>query len=308
MQAIRIHAFGGPENLHMEEVPQPNPTPGEVLIRVAAAGINPVDWKVRQNGGLNASLPWIPGWDVSGIVVELGSDVTSYAPGDPVYGLVRFPQSGNAYAEYVAAPITEITRKPETIDSIQAAAVPLVALTAWQALFEKAELASGETIVIHAAAGGVGHIAVQLAKWRGATVIGTGSARNEAFLREIGVDQFVDYTAAPFETVVPKVDVVLNAVDRETAHRSLAVVKDGGRLVNVAGGPSDEVIAHYPNVRVIRHLVYPSGAQLDEISTLIDAKKVKPVLQATFPLAEARQGQELVAGGHVRGKVVLRVY
>jgi NADPH:quinone reductase-like Zn-dependent oxidoreductase len=210
MKAIQIHAFGGPEVLEYEDVPRPTAGPGEVLIRVLAVGVNPHDCFTRRGyegapeslGLSRPRLPLIPGHDVSGIVETLGPGVTAFREGDAVYGLIRFPQAFDAaatYAEYTTAPAADLAHKPAAIDHIQAAAVPLAALTAWQALFEHANVTTGQTILVNGAAGGVGHFAVQLAKVRGARVIGVASGRNAAFVRELGIDHFIDYTTTPMK-------------------------------------------------------------------------------------------------------------
>src|SRR5205809_2677405 len=211
MKAIRMHKYGGPEVLKYEDAPRPEPATGEVLVRVRAASVNPVDWKVRE-GELTAThgheLPLIPGWDVSGVVEASGPGATQWKPGDEVYGLPPCDRGGS-YPEFIVVRGTELARKPESLDHIQAAAIPLAALTAWQALFDAAKLGRGQTVLIHAAAGGVGHFAVQLAKSKGARVLGTASARNAQFLRELGADEVIDYTASRFEDVVRDVDAVL---------------------------------------------------------------------------------------------------
>ncbi|MBZ0287931.1 MAG: NADP-dependent oxidoreductase, partial [Anaerolineae bacterium] len=214
MKAARIHSYGAPDVLVYEDAPRPTADIGDILVRVHAAGVNPVDYKTRQGRGIGGGstdvLPLILGWDVSGVVESVGAGVTAFKPGDEVYSMVRFPEIGSAYAQYVAAPVSDFARKPHSLDHIHAAAVPLAALTAWQILFDTAHLVSGQTILIHAAAGGVGHLAVQLAKWKGARVIGTASAHNADFLREMGVDEVIDYTAVHFEDLVGPVDVVVD--------------------------------------------------------------------------------------------------
>lgn len=308
MNAVRIHEFGGPEVLQYEQVPQPKPEGGEVLIRVQAAGINPVDWKSRERGAATRSdqLPLILGWDVSGIVHEVGSEVTDFSVGETVYGLVRFPAPGNAYAEYLTAPIDHLAPQPDSLDHLQAAAMPLAALTAWQALFDAADLVSGQTVLVHAAAGGVGHIAVQLAKWKGARVIGTASARNEDFLREIGVDEFIDYSMTRFEEVVHDVDVVLDTMAEDTRERSWGVLKPGGILVSILGDPSPEIAAEH-DVRAARTLVQPNAGQLRELTSLFDNGHVKPVIDSVFPLQEVGAAHDRSQSGHTRGKIVLRI-
>ncbi len=308
MKAMRNHTFGEPEVLLYEDVPRPEAGNGELLVRVHAAGVNPVDWKVRKRGGLGATLPAIVGWDVSGVVESVGAGVTDFHPGDAVYSMVRFPEPGSAYAEYVAAPAAHFALKPQTLDHVQAAALPLAALTAWQALFDTAQLAPGQTLLIHAAAGGVGHLALQLAKTKGARVIGTASARNADFLRDLGVDQFVDYTAGPFEHVVQDVDVVLDAAGDNTQHPSLTVLKPGDMLVSIVGlNDGIEEAAHNRGVHVQRILVHTSGAQLSQIAALVDAGKLKPFIEHILPLQEAAKAHQLSEAGRTRGKIVLRV-
>lgn len=310
MRAVVIREFGAPEVLRVEEMPRPAPGNGEVLVKVHAVGINPVDWKTRQAGGilkaLGIPLPYVLGWDVSGVIAEVGDGAGDYTVGQAVYGMVRFPKMGSAYAEYVAAPVTDISLKPASIDHIHAAAVPLVALTAWQALFEFAQLAPGQRILVQGAAGGVGHFAVQLAKWRGAHVFGTASAANGAYLREIGVDEVIDYRAVQFEEVVHDADVVFETVNAANAGRDLSVIKPGGVLVSIAGLPEADVLSRY-DVRVEQFLVRPEANQLAEIARLIDAGVVKPHVDAVFPLAEASQAHARGELGHTRGKIVLSV-
>lgn len=310
MRAIRIHRYGGPDVLTHEEVPRPEAGIGEVLVRVQAAGVNPIDWQTRMGEGvagmLDHRLPLILGWDVSGVVDAVGPGVDAFATGDDIFGLVRFPQEGAAYAEYVAAPITDLATMPASLGHERAAAMPLVALTAWQSLIEAAELSAGQRVLIHRAAGGVGHLAVQLAKWRGAWVIGTASARNAEFLRELGVDEIVDYATTPFEDVARDVDVVLDTVGDETRDRSWGVLKRGGVLVSIRGEPSPEAAAAH-GVRGRGVVVRPDAGQLTEIARLIDAGHLTPALDIVLPLAEARAAHERSEGGHARGKIVLRV-
>lgn len=309
MKAVRIHAFGGPETLVYEDAPRPTPEAGEVLIRIHAVGINPVDWKTRQGRGVAGKtirFPLILGWDVSGTVAALGAGVTAFAVGDEVYGMIRFPQFGSAYAEYATAPVAHLARKPGAVDHITAAAVPLAGLTAWQALFDTADLQPGQTVLIHAAAGGVGHLAVQLAKWRGAHVIGTASARNAGLLRELGVDQIVDYTATPFEEAISQVDVALDTVGGETLARSFPVVRPGGIVVSIVDHSARDRAAG-TGVRGERILVAPNADQLVELARLIDADTLRPLVETVVPLAEARSAHELSESHRTRGKIVLRV-
>ena len=308
MQAVTLHSYGDPDVLVLEEVPCPQPGAGEVLIRVHAAGVNPLDWKVRVGhvrAWLPHRLPLIPGWDVSGVVEAVGPEVTGFKIGDAVYGMLDFMRNG-AYADYVVARTLHLAFKPNRLDHIQAAAVPLVSLTAWQSLFDLAGLESGQTVLIHGASGGVGHFAVQFAKWKGAKVIGTASASNQDFLRELGADEVVDYTSTKLEKAVHDVDVVLDTIGGDTQERSWRVLKKGGILVATLGISSPEA-AHRHGVRGEGVMVRPDAAQLTQIAGLIDAGDLKPTVTTILPLAEAQQAHELSQTGHVRGKIVLQV-
>lgn len=308
MKAVRIHAYGGPEVLHHEEVPMPSPASDDILIRIRAAAVNPVDWKIREGylqGFLNHKLPLILGWDVSGEVVEVGSEVAGFKVGDEVYARPDIERDG-AYAEYIAVKASEAARKPATLDHIHAAAVPLTALTAWQALVETAQLQAGQTVLIHAAAGGVGSLAVQLAKAKGARVIATASAVNIGLVAELGADQFIDYTKTRFEDVAKDVDVVFDTIGDDTQERSWQVLKPGGILVSVVS-PPPETTATARGVRSAFVFIQPSGQQLTAIARLIDKGQMKPILHTVLPLAEARQAHTISQGGHARGKIVLRV-
>lgn len=305
MKAVRIHQYGGPEVLAHVEMKRPTPGPNEVLINVQAASVNPVDWKLRagyMKDVFPLTFPATLGWDVSGTVEEAGADVTRFKRGDEVYALLE----GGAYAEYAAARETVVARKPRTVDHIQAATVPVAGLTAWQALFEVAQLTAGQKVLIHAAAGGVGNFAVQLAKAKGAYVIGTASGKNQAFLRELGVDKAVDYQTTRFEDVAHDVDVVLDTIGGDTQERSFKVLKKGGILVSLVQPPSQESAAKY-GVRALFYGAHASSSDLAEIAKLIDNGKVKPVVETVLPLAEARRAHELSESGHGRGKIVLKV-
>lgn len=309
MKAVRLHQYGGPEVLQVEDAPLPEIADGEVLVRVAAAGVNPIDCVTRAGDFAKIwpenPFPAIVGWDISGVVDAVGNGVTDFKPGDEVYTMARFPDEAGAYAEFAAVPQGDLALKPRSIDHVHAAAVPLVALTVWQALFDAGGLAAGQTVLIHAAAGGVGHIAVQLAKWKGATVIGTASARNEAFLKELGVDQVVDYTTTKVADAVGDVDVQLDSLGAMGRERDWTVMKEGGIIVSIKGSiPNDEAAAH--NARAASVRVRPSADQLKQIAELIDAGTVKVIVDAVYPLAEAQEAHEHVEGGHTRGKVVLK--
>ena len=310
MKAIRAHECGGPERVVYEDVLRPEPKEDQLLIRVHAAGVNPADWQILSHKSPKRPFPWTLGFDVSGIVEEMGNRTFGFGIGDAVYGMVHDKVSSltpaGSYAEYVAAPSGQVSPKPERLDHIKSAALPIVALTAWQALFDAAELTAGQKILIHAAAGGVGHIAVQLAKWKGAYVIGTASAANEAFLRELGVDEFIDYRATRFEDTVQDVDVVLDPFGGEMMNRSLGVLKGSGILVSLKQTPSPEIIKGR-GIRGTYILAKSNTAQLAEIAKLVDAGYVKPYIDTVLPLKEARRALELSQKGHTRGKIVLRV-
>ncbi len=308
MKAVRIHGYGGPEVLTLEEAACPRPAAGEILVRVHAAGVNPVDWKVRE-GHLKTLVqhrfPLIPGWDFSGVVVAAGPGAGRFRKGEEVYSRPDLARDG-AYAEYIVVREAEVARKPKSLDHIQAAAVPLACLTAWQALFDASGLSRGQRVLIHAAAGGVGTFAVQLAKWKGAYVIGTASPRNHELLRRLGADELIDYQATPFEDAVGDVDVVLDTMAGEVQQRSWKVLKRGGILVSILSPPSaEEAAAHGARGKPV--FVQPNAAELAQIAELIDSGAVIPVVETILPLAEARRAQELSQAGHVRGKIVLRV-
>jgi len=308
MKAVRFHSYGGPEVLVLEEVPRPQAGEGEVLIRVQGAGVNPLDWKTRAGHvkeWLQHRLPLIPGWDASGVVEEVGKGVTAFKKGDGVYGMLNFKVDG-AYAEFVVARAQDLASPPKSIDRVRAGAVPLAALTAWQALFDVAGLTSGQSVLIHAAAGGVGHFAVQFAKWKGARVIGTASAAPASFLRDLGADEAIDYKATRFEEAVREVDVVLDTIGGDTQRRSWQVLKKGGILVATLGISSPED-ARKHQVRGEGVMVQPDSAQLTEIASLIDTGRLNPVVTMILPLAEAARAHELSQTGHTRGKIVLQV-
>ncbi|KJY21283.1 MULTISPECIES: NADP-dependent oxidoreductase [Streptomyces] len=306
MRAIVVKEWGGPENLVEREIERPEPGLGEVLVRVHAAGVNPVDWKTRASGAL---IAWgetpIVGWDVSGTVEAVGPGVTLYAPGDEVYGMPHFPRQAGGYAEYVVAPARHFARKPASLDHVQAAALPLAALTAWQALVDTAGITAGQRVLVHAAAGGVGHLAVQIAKARGAYVIGTASAAKHDVLRELGADELIDYRSVDFAEAVSDVDVVLDALGGETAERSLKVLRSGGHLVSLPG--PDSVPAGADGVNASWVLVDPDLKGLEAIADLADKGLLKPLVETVLPLAEAARAHEIGEQGRTTGKIVLTV-
>jgi len=309
MKAVRIHNYGGPEVLRFEDAPRPTPGSGELLIKVHAAAVNPVDGKIRagyMKEIVPFVLPFIPGWDVSGVVETTGSGATKFKKGDEVYARTDLSRNG-AYAEYIVVKEAEAALKPRSVDHLHSAAITIVTSTAWQALFDHAALGNEQRILIHGAAGGVGSFAVQLAKWKGAYVIGTASTENQAFLRELGVDQAIDYEKARFDDVVHNVDVVFDTIGGDTRERSWKVVKKGGILVSIVGPPPsvDEAAKH--GVRSAFFLAQTNASQLAEIAKLVDSGKVYPIVETVLPLAEARRAHELTEKGHARGKIVLKV-
>ncbi|MGW9073099.1 NADP-dependent oxidoreductase [Streptomyces yangpuensis] len=306
MRAIVVNEWGGPENLVEREIERPEPGLGEVLVRVHAAGVNPVDWKTRASGAL---IAWgetpIVGWDVSGTVEAVGPGVTLYAPGDEVYGMPHFPRQAGGYAEYVVAPARHFARKPGSLDHVQAAALPLAALTAWQALVDTAGVTAGQRVLVHAAAGGVGHLAVQIAKARGAYVIGTASAAKHEVLRGLGADELIDYRSVDFAEAVSDVDVVLDALGGDTAERSLKVLRPGGHLVSLPG--PDDVPAGAEGVNASWVLVDPDLKGLEAIADLADRGLLKPLVETVLPLADAARAHEIGEQGRTTGKIVLTV-
>lgn len=307
MKALVIHSFGRPEVLKYEEVPRPEPNDDQLLVRVAAAAVNPVDTAVRQGYMRNRTgekFPMIIGYDIAGVVEKAGPKVTKFKPGDAVYAYL--PLSGGGYAEYAVTSEKEAWRKPERLTFEEAAAVPLTGETAWQALIDTAKLQSGQTVLIHGGSGGVGNLAVQIAKARGAKVIATASTANQETLKQLGVDQAIDYTQTKFEKQVKDVDVVLDTVGKDTLTRSYDVVKKGGIVVTIAGRP-DQAEADKRGIRVASIRTEPKAETLEELTKLIDAGKLKPLVSQVLPLAEGAKAQEQVATRHTRGKIVLKV-
>src|SRR6266566_5029546 len=299
MKAIRIHNEGAP---------RPKPQAGEVLVRVQAAGVNPIDWKVREGhmkGFWPHKFPLILGWDLSGVVEKVGPRASRFKKGDEVYSLPD-PTRNGAYADYIVVRESELALKPNSLHHPRAAAVPLAALTAWQSLFDTAQLQPGQRVLIHAGSGGVGHFAVQLAKWKGAYVFATAPTKNQDLLRKLGVDEPIDYTQQRFEDVARNIDIVLDTLDDETQERSWSVLEKGGVLVSLVQPPSEEK-AKELGVRAAIIGVQPNGAQLAEIAKIIEAGKLAPVIDRIFPLSEARRAHELSQSGHTHGKIALRV-
>ncbi|GJF25999.1 MULTISPECIES: NADP-dependent oxidoreductase [Streptomyces] len=309
MRAISQDTLGGPEVLREVQLERPEPRPNEVLVRVRAAGVNPTDWKHRANGGFLGEPPFVLGWDVSGVVEAVGIGVAAFRPGDEVFGMLSYPFGHGSHAEYVTAPARTFTHKPAGIDHVQAGALPLVSLTAWQALVERADLREGQRVLVHAAAGGVGHVAVQIAKARGAHVIGTASAGKHEFLRSLGVDETVDYRETDITEAVKDVDVVLDTIGGETSLRSLRVLRPGGIVVSILPVGSEEFFeeAERLGVRAVRMLVDADRADMREIAGLVESGRLRATIEKTFPLADAAQAHELGETGRTTGKLVLVV-
>jgi len=309
MRAIVLDRFGEAALLRPLDLPRPQPSEGEILVRVKAAGINPIDCKTRIGQGVARMIkgepfPLVLGWDVAGVVEESRS--AAFKPGDEVYAMARFPQIAGGYAELIAAPAGDFALKPKNVDFNAAAAVPLAALTAWQALFDKAQLAAGQTALIHAAAGGVGHFAVQLAKAKGARVIGTASAGKVDFVKALGADQVIDYAAQDFSMVAKDVDVVFHMIAPTLRDKSFKVLKRGGWLVSITGPVPPEEAAPY-GAQAAFVSVRPSGGQLAEITKLIEDGRVKPFVERVYKLEDAARAHEQVDSGHTRGKIVLEI-
>jgi NADPH:quinone reductase-like Zn-dependent oxidoreductase len=307
MKTLRIHSFGGPSVLKFEDLPIPELGEEELLVRVMAASVNPVDYKIREGRypAVKANrLPYVPGRDIAGIVEAAGGLVDDWRAGDEVYAMLDIEHGG--YSEFALVTADEAAHKPRSLDFVAAASVPLAGLTAWQGLFRYGELQGGQRVLIHGGAGGVGHFAIQFAKARGAYVITTVSNEHIDFVRSLGADEVIDYKQQRFETVAKNVDLVLDLIGGETQERSWGVLKRGGALVSTLTEPSQER-AKALGLRAMRYTVKESGAELEEIGRLIDAGKVKPKITKTFRFSEAANAQQYVEEGHTEGKVVLKI-
>ena len=304
MKAARFHEYGPPQNLVVEEVDRPQPGPGQLLVRVRAAGVHPFDWKVRQGlvqQYMPIPLPHIPGIDFAGVVDEIGPDVTGFTRGDSVFG-----GASATYGEYALASAGAVAVKPARLSFTEAAAVPVSAATAWSAVIDVAEVQSGQSVLIHGGAGGVGMFAVQLAKWKGGTVTATTSSANVDFVKSLGADRVIDYTTTRFEDVVRDQDVVVDTVGGELMDRSWAVLKKGGILVEVAAQPSEEASKEH-GVRLGMAQGQPTTELLTEIGRLIDEGRLKVEVGKVFPLENAADAHALSETGHGRGRIVLEV-
>jgi NADPH:quinone reductase-like Zn-dependent oxidoreductase len=306
MKAVEIHKNGGPEELKYEEAPKPAINPDDVLVRVYASGVNPVDWKIRK--GLRAekaAFPRILGWDFSGVIEETGNKVKGWKLGDEVYGRPDFRRNGT-YAEYVAVRANEISRKPKTIDHKAASGVALAGLTAWQGLFQHGGLKRGQRVLIHGASGGVGVFAVQFGKWKEAYVIGTASGKNVNFVQELGADEVIDYETEDFSQKVSDIDLVFDTQGGKVQMDSMKVLKPGGVLVSTVGIQDPEALKSR-GIRGVSFMAQSTPADLEQIARLIDTGIVIPVVSKIFPLKDAAEAQRMSEQGHVRGKIVLQV-
>jgi len=333
MKAVRFHAFGGPEVLAYEDAPKPEPGTGDVLVRVRAAGINPPDLYLRDGYKMlpaewqpKIDFPAIPGTDISGVVEKPGRDVSAFSVGDEVYAMVRFPEGlagkSAAYAQYVTVPAAQLSLKPARIDHLHAAAAPMSLLTAWQFLVDLGHdepnplqpqqhvpvPLAGRRVLVNGAAGGVGHFALQLAKWKGAHVTAVASGRNESFLRDLGADEFIDYSKTAPETLARDMDLVVDAVGGAKTGRFLSIIKSGGALFPIFPlGFDDQARADERDITVSSTQVRSNGAQLAETGRLVDDGTIRVAVDSVFPLADARGAHERAARGHVQGKIVFTV-
>ena len=307
MKAAVIRSFGSSDCISIENVPMPSIGDGEVLVEVLAAGINPIDIKTRKGDGVsrlwkNYSFPIILGWDISGVVVE--SQSTTFSKGDEVFGMPNFPQIAGGYAQYCAAPSSQLTLKPKNISHFEAAATPLAALTAWQGLFEVAKLSYGQNILIHAGAGGVGHFSIQLAKWHGANVTTTTSNANIKFVRTLGADTVIDYKENKFWEQSSNNDVVFHMIDPRLRVKSYQTIKNNGFLISITGPiPSEEkteygVEGHFMSVR-------PNGEQISSIANLLGKKTIKVKIEKIYSFEEISKAHDHIETGHTKGKIII---
>lgn len=309
MSAVVIESYGGPETLRYKEIQVPSIKPDEILVRVHSAGVSPFDLHIRDGwfkDPIAYPFPIVLGWELSGVVVSVGADISKFKEGDTVFAHPSVNRSGGAYAPYAAIKESEAAHKPASISHHHAAAASMNGLTAWQALFDTAHLSSGQKILIHAAAGGVGHLAVQLAKWKGAYVIGTASAKNKEFLYTLGVDEAIDYTSTPFEKTVKDADVVFDTVGGDTLLKSFLAAKKGGLVISIVDFDRIKEAAKH-GVRGENVIVAPNAVQLSEIGKLLSEGKLQTHIAATFPLSDAAKAHRLVQSGHTRGKIVLQL-
>jgi len=312
VRVITQLSTGGPEVLELGEAPVPEPGPTEIRVRVAAAGVNPVDWKTRAGRGMAKVIgppPFTVGWDVAGTVDAVGPGVTRFSVGDAVFGMPWFPRQAGAYAEFVVAPSRHFAHRPARLSAVEAAGLPLAGLTAWQALVDVAGVREGQRVLIHAAAGGVGHLAVQIAKARGAYVIGTASTAKHNLLTDLGIDEAIDYRAEDFEKAIEPVDVVLDAVGGDVAMRSLDVLAPEGRMVTLLSSSAAPALAAATDrgLRATAMIVEPDAHGLEQLATLVDQRRLRVLVSETFPLERARHAHRAGELGHTTGKLVLTI-
>jgi NADPH:quinone reductase-like Zn-dependent oxidoreductase len=303
MQVIQVHDYGGPEVLQLEQAPIPQPQAGQVLVRLYASGVNPADWKFRAGLSRNyrpLTFPWIPGLEGAGMIEEVGDEVSTFHAGQAVYGPMR-----GSYAEYVVAQATDLQPRPENLTFNEAAAVPVGALTAWGTVIDVVQVQPGWRVLVHGAAGGVGLFVVELARWKGAHVIGTSSTHNLDFVRSLGAEQVIDYNALRFEDVLHDLDAVIDTVGGDLPERSMKVLRRDGVFATVAAQVTPELGQPY-GVRVVRG-GRTAIENLQQISGLLAAKKIWPVVGTVFPLAQVSQAHALSQTGHGRGRIILHV-
>lgn len=313
MKAIILTEAGSPDNLKLQNLDTPQPKEDEVLINIKVISINPVDIKTRKGGALLAGLqqdpPVILGWDVAGDVTAVGSGVTKFKKGDKVFGMINFPGRGKAYAEYATAPEAHLAHIPDNSNYEEAAATTLASLTAWQVLVHQAEIQAGQRVLVHAAAGGVGHFAVQMAKHFDAYVIGTASAANADFLKTLGVDQTIDYTSQDFSQSVKDVDIVLDPIGGETTLKSLQVLTTGGKLFSIVGGVKEDVLSlsKEKEATVKNYLVHSSGEDMEQLAVLLKDGRLKPTISERYALEQIPEAHRQIETGKTRGKIVVNV-
>lgn len=307
MKAVVLKEYGNVNNLNYEEVKKPLPKDDEILIKVRVSAVNPVDWKIRDGFGetLGLNLPIILGCEIAGVVEATGADVQKFKTGDEVFGYISLTRNGG-YAEFAIAKESEIVQKPQDIDFENAAAIGIAALTAWQAIFDTANLTSGQKILIHGGAGGVGSMAVQLAKAKDTYVLTTASSKNEEFVKDLGTDEYIDYTKQKFEDVARNVDVVLDTIGGDTQERSFQILKKGGFLVSTVAPPSKELAEKF-GIKAEMLGVRPNIEQLVAITKLVEEGKIKTHIETVLPLSEVKKAHELSQSGHTRGKIVMKV-
>jgi NADPH:quinone reductase-like Zn-dependent oxidoreductase len=308
MRVMSQQALGGPDVMRLAQVARPDPGPTEIRVRVLAAGVNPVDWKTRATGGFLGEPPFVLGWDVSGVVDRVGFGVSWLASGDEVFGMPRFPRQAGGYGEFVVAPSRQFTTKPTGLSHVEAAGLPLAGLAAWQALVDTADVRAGQRVLVHAAAGGVGHLAVQIAKAKGAEVIGTARSPKHAFLRSLGVDQAIDYTDTAVGEAVRNIDVALDLVGDDSGIRLLPALRPDGLLIVVPGGLRKVAAeARERGVRAVGMLVEPDPVGLRGLAELVQAGRLRPEISHEFELADAAAAHRLGEIGRTTGKIVLTV-